>query len=147
MNRAGVEIPLPQTQRATSEALRQACQDLQCSIRQHANVCQSELMARIDSAVQMGNKSKAKALRAITTAENNLQTFKILKAMKHRGNVASSIDRIEIPMSWPPAYESITSITQLEDPKTCTEWRLVTDPKEVEYYIGDLEKWLFAGHG
>lgn len=55
--------------------------------------------------------------------------------MKQRNTSFQTIDRVEIPASWPPPQESIDSLDQLEDPKSCSTWRLGTQPNEVGHYL------------
>ena len=135
MNRAGIDFPLPTTIRATMLSLRLAHQDLQDTIKEHSEVRKAELKEKIDEAARKGKKTRAKILRAIKKTEDNQRTYNILRAMKRRGNESQRIDRIEIPSSWPSPSQPITSLDQLEDPKTCSDWRLVTDPDEVEHYL------------
>lgn len=54
--------------------------------------------------------------------------------MKKSNETQSSIDRVEVPNSWPLTNQQLER-TEMEDPKTCTEWRTVTDPSEVEHYL------------
>ena len=135
MQRAGLQFEFPPTQQMTSKALREARDELQHTCNQSAEVRQAELSAKIDAASKFGTKSKVKILKAIRKVENNLKTFKILKQMRLRKIEAQSIDRLEIPASWPAPEAEMTSLEQLEDPKTCTRWKWVTDPQEVEHYL------------
>ena len=55
--------------------------------------------------------------------------------MRSRSQPSQSLDRLEIPASWPPHNQVDISIESLEDPKTCKDWRLVTHPSEIESYL------------
>jgi hypothetical protein len=135
MERLGLAFPLPPTQTTTLEALKQAHEELRQTCKNSAEVRQAELEEKIENALQNSRKTRAQILKAIKTAETNQKTYKILKAMKRRTQSSSSLDRVEIPSSWPSWEESIVSIESLEDPKTCTQWRSVTQPQEIEYYL------------
>ena len=135
MRRSGADFDLPPTERTSMVALRQACQELRETCRQHQETRQAELQIKIDQASHQGNKTKAKILQNIRRAENTQKTYQILKAMRQKSAAFQSLDRIEIPASWPAPTDSITSLASLEDPKICSSWRLVTNPKEVEYYL------------
>ena len=135
MHRAGLNFSLPATQKLTLQALREAKEELQQTCMKSAEVRQAELTAKIEEAAQRGKKSKAKILKAIKKVENNQRTFKILQQMRQKTNLSQRIDRLEIPFSWPDPTTQIASLDQLEDPKTCTRWRWVTDPQEVEHYL------------
>lgn len=135
MQRAGMDFDLPPTQRLTNAMLRLARDDLQQSSRNSADIRQAELDARINEAASVGNKSKEKIVRSIRKIENNQRTFKTLQHMKQRATQSQQLDRVEIPDSWPTPDRPVTSLLELEDPKTCTQWRWITDPQEVEYYL------------
>lgn len=135
LERFGLAFPLPPTQQSTLQALKQAREELRTTCRESAEVRQQELQEKIDTALQNSNKTRAQILKAIKTAENNKKTYRILQAMKRRTQSSPCLDRLEIPASWPPREQSITSMESLEDPKTCTQWRCVTQPQEIEYYL------------
>lgn len=46
------------------------------------------------------------------------------------------LDRLEIPESWPEfTGQSIDSHVELEDPKSATKWKMVLEPRAIEYYL------------
>lgn len=63
------------------------------------------------------------------------QQEQILRNIKRRSSPSHQIDRLEVPASWPPSQTPIAEIGHLEDPKACREWKMVTLPHEVEYYL------------
>ena len=65
----------------------------------------------------------------------HLKTFRVLKVLRASDTGKGLLNQIEIPTSWPPPTQTITSTSQLEDPKTCSEWKLIRDPTEIEYYL------------
>lgn len=95
---------------------------------------QEELSTKIQEAQLSNDKQREKALRSIKKVETGRNTYRILRAMRSKQR-NSSIDKIEVPASWPSMHESPLDLTQLEDPKTCQDWRTVTDPQELEYYL------------
>lgn len=135
MNRAGIDVPLPPTQNLTLEALKLANQDLRQTCQDHEATRQAELETKIDEAIERGHRNRTKILRAIKKVENNRRTYQTLKAMRQSNKESHNIDRIEIPESWPPPYQPIHSMSTLEDPKTCSQWKTISDPAEVEYYL------------
>ena len=135
MRRGGIELPLPSTIRNTIQNLRQESSALRQMIQDHEELRQKELTEKIEIATQTGKKSKAQILRAIRKAEIHAKTYQILRKMKNRNTAAQKIDRVEIPITWPPPFSSIESVHQLEDPKMCQAWKLITNPAEVEYYL------------
>ena len=71
MQRLGVDFHLPTSIQTTKEQLQIARSELQQTCKDHAEVREEELKTKIEEAALRGNKSKAKILRAIRTAENN----------------------------------------------------------------------------
>ena len=135
MQRGGVEFPLPPTIRLTQLALREANTKLQQSCQDHEALREQELQERIETAIQNGKKTKAQIIRAIRKSEDHRKTYQILQQMKRRSTNTHAIDRVEIPSSWPQPHQPVDDIDHLEDPKTCTQWRMITVPEEVEYYL------------
>lgn len=134
MARLGVDFSLPPTIHLSQQALKNARDELNASRTKSFELRQTELEDKIKAASLKGERHRRKALRAIHTVETGRKTHKILKAMKRNSDTVQ-LDRIEIPASWPPAHEPVTSLEHLEDPKQCTEWRLVTQPDEIEFYL------------
>ena len=135
MQRVGLDIYLPNTLRLTRLALKNAISELQ-EISQDSMIPRhSEFNDKIESASKENDKQSAKILKAMKKVEANKKTYCILRAMRATVDKSQKLDRVEIPASWPPPDQPITSLVQLEDPKTCIEWRLVTNPLEVEYYL------------
>ena len=136
MARGGITVCLPPTIRGTAQLLRQESATLQQMNRDHAELRDHELSEKVEAAAVTGNKSKAQILRVIRKKEANRKTYQILQQMKRKQAATPKIDRVEIPLSWPdPQSNSHPTIEQLEDPKTCIDWKLITDPKHVEYYL------------
>lgn len=134
MNRLGISIDLPLTQHLTRQALKAAREKLQELPQEHASLRQEELKSKISLATLSSDKNRAKALRSIKSVENARQTYQILRAMKRKTG-QSTLDRIDIPASWPPVGAPFMDLIRLEDPKTCNKWRTITDPREIEYYL------------
>lgn len=135
MIRTGVEFELPATHQLARTALQEARLRLQETTQQQFNVRQAELQQTIQSADADNDRPRAQRLSAIKKAESGQKTYNILKAMKNKSTGTQYLDRVEIPQSWPPPDHPVESLAELEDPKTCKEWRLVTAPNEVEYYL------------
>jgi hypothetical protein len=135
MQRIGIDVPLPPTQRMTVIALTAAKNQLQETCHTSFATRQAELSSKILDAQQEGDQAKLKVLRAMKKVEEGRRTYRILKAIRKPSNNSSQLDRIEIPASWPSMEQEITALHQLEDPKTCREWKLITEPSEIEYYL------------
>ena len=135
MLRTGVMVSLPPTQRLTQQALTSARTKLHETCRNSFHTRQAELNSKILEAQLEGDQAKSKVLKAMKKVEEGRSTYRIMKVLRRLQGTSPQLDRIEIPISWPSKSQEITSVAQLEDPKTCTEWRLVSDPSEIEYYL------------
>ena len=81
-----------------------------------------------------GRKEAAKIVKKINKAEIGLKTYRILKAMRGKRVQRQAMDRTEVPESW-PGPQQINSETELEEPKICKQWKLITDPDQIKQYI------------
>ena len=123
MRRTGVFVQLPETQTLTRASLTAARQRLAETKTTSHSVRQTELAQDIQDASQDRDSQKQKRLKAIKTAEQNTRTYHILQAMRKAQDITQKLDQVEIPASWPPSSQELQSTDQLEDPKTCQEWR------------------------
>jgi len=98
---------------------------------------ENEIQSNANQKQQQGDSKSARILQLINKSEISRRTYTILQAMKRRGGSQQRLDKLEVPASWPPAYTPADQVTQLEDPKTshCAEWRTITDPLAIEYYL------------
>jgi len=100
----------------------------------HREQREKEFDKQIENATAKGKRSKAKALQTIQRNEARRRTWQILQHAKHSQGNNNRLDRLDVPMSWPPPNTAI-DIRALEDPKTCLTWKTITKPDEIEYYI------------
>ena len=91
MRRGGLDFTLPSTIRHTTQALRQASQDLHNTCREHSDIRQAELASKIDEAAMRGNRTKAKILRSIKKVEMNQRTYQLMQKMKQRTTEAQQL--------------------------------------------------------
>lgn len=134
MQRTGIVIDLPPTQTLTRKALQHACSRLQETSRASFETRQAELVQKIQDLSNQSKRTPQKILNAIRKVEQQRRTFHTLKAMKRSTEGSSTLDRLDIPQSWPSTHQP-TTLDDLEDPKRCTEWKTVTEPAEIEHYL------------
>ena len=134
MMRLGLDFELPPTMRMTKQALDAAAQALSNSQQDHLELRRAYLDDRIGQARTSGTRQTEKALHAIKKVETSRQTYRIMQAIRKPLNT-NTLDRLEVPESWPPATEIDPDIHSLEDPKACRVWKLITNPREIEYYL------------
>jgi len=135
--RKGIQIHLPIGQTEAHALYKQALSDLRKAQQEHEPNRRAELATSLNS----GGKSTTlstnhkKAIKKIDKAERNRATYRILDAIKNRNGYTQKLDRLEVPTSWPAPFTQVTDTTSLEDPKSSTEWKLITAPAEIEYYL------------
>lgn len=135
MSRVNIQVPLPATQSLTRAALKSAQTRLQETSRASFELRQAELEQKIQTMQERKYRPIQKILRSIKKVEQSAKTFQTLKSLRHHNQSKQNLDRLEIPASWPPPHSPMSPEIPLEDPKTCCQWKTITDPQEVEYYI------------
>lgn len=134
MRRTGIFVELPATQPLTRKALRNAKAELQETRANSFQIRQAEMHQRLQELSGKSEKPTHKIVSAIRKVEANLKTYRILKDMQRTKETTSALDRLEVPRSWPDPDPNVT-ICDLEDPKTCSEWKTITEPSAVEQYL------------
>ncbi|MFM8621857.1 MAG: hypothetical protein ACKOB3_00515, partial [Holophagaceae bacterium] len=79
-------------------------------------------------------KKQTDPRQRIRKAEVALRTWKTIATMSS-GRNSQSIDRLQVPQDWPDPFTPMEQITSLSDPKQATNWKLITDLNQVEYYL------------
>ena len=74
-------------------------------------------------------------VKRIRNHEASKSIWRTLSHFSSGGSTHQQLDRLEIPASWPERDTNVQSITDLEDPKSATLWRIVTDPYDIEHYL------------
>jgi hypothetical protein len=96
---------------------------------------QHMLNNRAESLNQQHEKAKASVVKRIQHHETSAAIWRTLAHMSSRGT-HQTLDRLDIPASWPEASHDLTTInlqTQLADPNTTTNWRTVTNPRRLPW--------------
>jgi len=133
----GLTCPIPDNVDDARKALHAATTRLNRLRQNSGSHRRTELSDKASQDRQQGKAAKARILQKINKSETSRQTYRVLQAMKNRGGMVQRLDKLEIPASWPPAHVPAEQLTHLEDPKLteCTDWRTITDPLEIEYYL------------
>ena len=72
-------------------------------------------------------------LYAIKTKEAAKKAWKTLKFLKTQSGASQSLNRINIPESWPGPTNPVIPYANLEDPKKCKK-RNISNPTQIEHY-------------
>ena len=115
-------IPLPDTLKACSKALRAARQNEKSVIAASLKHREEEQLSHMEMSTLKGDKSKADILRNIRKAEELKHMFQKLRFIRGK-NQKSGMATLEVP--------TIPGM----DPKTCKDWTLVECPKEIMEYL------------
>lgn len=129
------DITLPDTVPATKALLNDIATSIKEATSKAADLRNTEMTKHAQSAETLQQKARAKVLRTINKKDEMAsRTFNIL-ARTAKQSEPQRIDRLEIPTTWPAPGETIPA-EGLADPKAKdTEWRSITDPEEVVYYL------------
>lgn len=110
-------------------------QDLQLALQDNRELRIKEQNILIEQSKDYGRKDIAKIIANIKTHEARRKTWQMLRFVRKQDSTSQKVDRIDVPASWPPPTDIMPPLPTLEDPKSCTEWKTLTDPDDIEYYL------------
>jgi hypothetical protein len=108
---------------------------LQKTCTQSTHTRQTMLTDMAASLDAIHDAAKASVVKRIRNHEASASIWRTLSHFSSGGSTHQQLDRLEIPTSWPERNTTVQSITDLEDPKSATSWRTVTDPYDIEHYL------------
>jgi hypothetical protein len=133
----GIDLALANNPTSAYQQYKQICQEIKQQSAEQRTLRQTEQNVLIDRALNTGDRTKAQIISTIQKQEARRNTWQMLRFVRLRQNSnTSTLDRIEIPASWPD-HRTIPPphFGDLEDPKSCSLWKTVTTPEEVEYFL------------
>jgi hypothetical protein len=128
-----IQLTLPQSLEEATTALRLAQQDIKV-IRQHSKSFRDQSMA--DQARDLalsGNKDQATIIEQMRTKELQADRWKRIQFLQGKGPNGQFL-QVDVPRSWPSTEEAFLH-DDIENPKTCTHWKTVDDPADMEFYL------------
>jgi hypothetical protein len=125
-------MELPTTTKEAAMCLREHEENLRVILHQDEDLRRAELTENAQKADDERNGKKASANRKISRSEQNLRTWRCLHFMSAQGQT-SQLNRIDVPESWHEINEDEEVL--LEDPKTATRWKTITNPTSIEYFL------------
>ena len=140
MNTLSSPILFPETIRECSTELRNAKREVAAIIQRSFATREAERekqIAELEAEVTSTKaaKTKIKILRNLKKAEELRKLFLKIKMLRQTKN-RSGITRIEVPCD------------QNEDPKTCTEWKMIDIPTEILHHLQQRNRRHFGqAHG
>jgi hypothetical protein len=132
----GIDLVLATEPVSAYQQYKQICSDINDQVSQQRSLRQTEQNVLIEQALDTGNRTKAQIISTIQKQEARRNTWQMLRFVRLRQGSTPTLDRIDIPASWPD-LQTIPPphLSDLEDPKTCIAWKTVTKPEDVEYFL------------
>lgn len=133
--RAGIDMHLPTERKEAFELYTALKQTLQAKTKSSSELRDQQLQSSINKKVTIGTANHSRKVKAIKTKEAAKKAWKTLKFLKAQSGATQTLNRIDIPNSWPGPSDPIPPYSDLEDPKKCTNWRNVSNPDEIDHYV------------
>ena len=135
LTRAGIDMFLPTDQKQAFDLYTSLKQSLTKKMKLNNELCEQQLQAAINTKTPVGTESHTCKVKAIKTKEAAKKAWKTLKFLKTQSGASQSLNRIDIPDSWPGPTDPVIPYADLEDPKQCKNWRNVSNLDEIEHYV------------
>jgi hypothetical protein len=94
---------------------------------------EKDVLTRLSAQSRLGNVDEAHVMKAILAKEKQAQRWARISRMQGTKR-SKGISSLQIPSSWPVTEDGFLSST-LENPKTCSSWKTVSTPAEIEFFI------------
>jgi hypothetical protein len=128
LTRAGINMILPTDHKQAFNLYTSLKQSLTEKIKMDSDLREQQLQETINTKVPVGSVNHSRKVKAIKTKE-------AVKFLKAQSGATQSLNRIDIPDSWPGPSDTDTPYADLEDPKKCKTWRNISNPDEIEHYV------------
>jgi hypothetical protein len=119
LERAGIPFDPPGDLASAHAQLKEANAVLVAHKQNDAQLRKDEIQAKIDLAQNTSNKSAATILKGIRKSEESCKTWAIITSMKTKLGSKTTLDRLQIPRTWPAPFTNMDHILLLDDPKKC----------------------------
>jgi hypothetical protein len=94
---------------------------------------EKDVMTRLTARSRLGATDEAQVMKTILAKEKQAHRWARIRRMQGTRR-SKGISSLQIPASWPSTEAGFLSDT-LENPKSCSEWKTVETPAEIEFYI------------
>jgi hypothetical protein len=128
-----IEMEIPSSLATAKQMLRELRSTIKVIRSKSFSYREKDALTRLSACSRLGHSDEAKFMKAILEKEKQAQRWARIGRMKgtQRGKGISSL---QIPASWPATEAGFLSDT-LENPKTCSSWKTVETPSDIEFYI------------
>ena len=134
----GIELSNETTNDEINKRLTELKGELRTIHSQRQSKRDDELLLAANVAEDTKQSNKATTLRKLRDIEHKIRVFKRLDFQQGKDIQSAGISRVEVPISWPTSDQDPDTVEYLKDLKQVKgeeNWRMVTCPKEVEYYL------------
>jgi hypothetical protein len=135
LDRASTSIEFKDTPTAAYQVYKSLRTELQDASKQSRDVREAELNSRINEKHEIGSPEHLKRLKNIKIGEASKRAWQSIKFLRTQSGSTQTLNRIDIPASWPIPISNSTQWNTLENPATCTQWQTITSPTDIEHYI------------
>ena len=135
LTRANTSIDFKATPPEAYQIYKSLRNELQEVSKNSRDIREAELNSRINEKHQAGSPEYLKRLKNIKIGEATKRAWQSIKFLRHQSGSSQPLNRIDIPASWPTPISHSTQWHTLESPATCTEWKSITSPTDIEHYI------------
>ena len=135
LQRAGIEMYLPPTRKEAYDLYTSLKQSLTEKNKTSSELREKHLHELISTKTPIGTANHSRKVKAIQKKEAAKKAWKTLKFLKAQSGATQTLNRIDIPATWPGISDPIPPYSDLEDPKKCTNWRNISNPDEIEHYV------------
>jgi hypothetical protein len=133
MTKFKLHFPIPASLEAANVALRAAQKEIK-EIRNNSKSYRAQSM--LDQAHELaasGNLDHAKILEQMRNKERQAERWKRIHFLQGN-NLKGQFSQVEVPSTWPSTEEEFLQ-NDIENPRTCTDWKTIDDPSEMEFYL------------
>jgi hypothetical protein len=135
LQRASTTIEFKHNPKEAYQVYKNLRRELQEATKHSRDIREAKLAARIHDKHEEGSPEYLIRLQNIKKGEATRRAWQRMKFLRTQTGATQSLNRIDIPASWPPLSLTDNHSIQLKDPVTCTVWRTITNPDEIEQYI------------
>ena len=135
VQRHDLDIILPDNMSTAKQLYLDLKAELMEANLKHREIRETELKNKIKLAISTGKHTEASYLRTISHQETQRKTWQTLKFVRKPSNNGQTLDRIDVPTSWPDPNSLPTHDQLIENPSTATSWKTVTQPDEIDFYL------------
>jgi hypothetical protein len=128
-----IEMVLPESMVSAKHMLRELVSNIKVIRSTSFSVREKDVLTRLAARSRLGQADEAKVMKAILHKEKQSQRWARISRMQGIKR-SKGISSLQIPASWPTTEAGFLAAPP-ENPKTCSTWRTVSTPAEIEFYI------------